>query len=69
MIKKGTNKMGFVGMWIYGHDIGSAIETAEGIITKIKSNRFDKSDLVKCKASLEKVVAELDKAIADESEN
>ena len=43
-----------------------AIESAEKSISKIKTNRFDKSDLVKFKTSLEKVVAELDKAIANE---
>ena len=58
--------MGFPGAPLYGHDIGSAIETAERVIAKIKTNRFDRTDLEKCKVSLENVVTELDKALANE---
>ena len=58
--------MGIHSMPWYGYDLGSAIESAEKVIAKIKTNRFDKSDLVKFKTTLEKVVAELDKAIANE---
>ena len=53
----------------YGHDIGSAIETAEKVMSKIKTNRFDKADLEKFRASLVSVVAELDKALANENED
>lgn len=60
------NNMGIHSMPWYGYDLGSAIESAEKVIAKIKTNRFDKSDLVKFKTTLEKVVAELDKAIANE---
>lgn len=31
---------------VYGEDVGSAIETAENIIEKIKTNKFDKYDLL-----------------------
>ena len=61
--------MGIPGMWLYGHDIGSAIESAEKSIAKIKTNRFDKTDLEKFRASLVSVVAELDKALADENKD
>ena len=37
--------MGYDGWPVYGKDLGSAIETAEKIIAKIKSNKFDKEDL------------------------
>ena len=30
---------------VYGKDVGSAIETAEKIIAKIKTNKFDETDL------------------------
>lgn len=53
----------------YGHDIGSAIESAEKVIAKIKTNRFDKTDLEKFRTSLVSVVAELDKALADENKD
>ena len=61
--------MGIPAMWFYGHDIGSAIETAEKVMSKIKTNRFDKTDLEKFRASLVSVVAELDKALANENED
>jgi hypothetical protein len=53
----------------YGHDIGSATETAEKVMSKIETNRFDKADLEKFRASLVSVVAELDKALANENED
>lgn len=38
--------MGFDNLPLYGKlDLGSAIETAEKIIAKIKSNKFDDEDL------------------------
>lgn len=37
--------MGIVGAPLYGQDIGSAIEEVEKAVAKIKTNRFDKSDL------------------------
>lgn len=46
--------MGVPSMWAYGEDVGSAIETAENVIAKIKTNKFDKEDLV-----------ELDKALTE----
>jgi hypothetical protein len=60
------NNMGIHSMPWYGYDLGSAIESAEKSIAKIKTNRFDKSDLEKFRASLVSIVSELDKAIANE---
>lgn len=54
--------MGFPGMWAYGEDLGSAIETAEAVIAKIKTNKFDKSDLVE----LDKALTEIRNAITNE---
>lgn len=51
--------MGAPGLPWYGTDLGSAIESVEKVIAKIKTNRFDKKDL----AELRDAVAELDKAI------
>lgn len=55
--------MGIAGLWYYGEDIGSAIEEAEKILAKIKSNRFDVDDLVALRLSLCNVCDELDKAV------
>lgn len=57
--------MGWVGLPLYGTDLGSAIETAEKVIAKIKTNRFDKSDLVQ----LDKALSEIKDAVADESQD
>ena len=55
--------MGLVGAWYYGDaDLGSAIETAEIVIEKIKRNKFDKDDL----KELDKALTELKKAIENE---
>ena len=44
----------------YGEvDLGSAIETAEKVIAKIKSNKFDKDDLV----ALGEALAEIKEAV------
>lgn len=54
--------MGIPSMWIYGNvDLGSAIETAEAVIAKIKTNKFDNDDV----AELHKAVAELEKALTE----
>lgn len=46
--------MGFDYAPIYGElDLGSAIETAEKAIAKIKSNKFDKKDVVALAEALE----------------
>ena len=44
----------------YGEDLGSAIETAEKVIAKIKTNKFDKADLV----ALDEALTEIKEAIA-----
>jgi hypothetical protein len=49
-------------MWYYGNvDLGSAIETVEAVIAKIKTNKFDNDDV----AELHKAVAELEKALTE----
>lgn len=49
--------MGRVGFPFYGKDIGSAIETAEKILAKIKTNKFDKADLTALSDALAEIVA------------
>lgn len=57
--------MGIPGAVWYGEDLGSAIETAEKVIAKIKTNKFDKDD----KVELYKALTEIKNAIENESEN
>lgn len=39
--------MGRAGLPLYGEtDLGSAIETAEKVIAQIKTNKYDKKDLI-----------------------
>ena len=52
--------MGYMFAPVYGEDLGTAIETAEAVIAKIKTNKYDKDDLVE----LDKAVAEIRAAIA-----
>lgn len=47
--------MGIPGMVWYGEDIGSAIETVENIIAKIKTNKFDNDDIVEFHKALVEV--------------
>ena len=59
--------MGILGAPFYGLvDLGSAVETAESVLAKIKTNRFDKDDLVQFKNDLAGVVAEIEKALAND---
>ena len=54
--------MGIWGVPLYGNvDLGSAIETAEAVIAKIKTNKYDKSDLVE----LDKALTEVKNAITE----
>ena len=57
--------MGVPSLPFYGHDVGSAIETAEKVIAKIKTNRYDKTDL----AELAKALDEIHEVVADENED
>lgn len=58
--------MGWINLPVYGEDLGSAIETAEKVISKIKTNKFDKKDLIE----LEKALTEIKTAVEkNESEN
>lgn len=52
--------MGWISFPVYGEDLGSAIETAEKVIAKIKTNKFDKEDL----DELDKALTEVKKAVA-----
>ena len=50
-------KMGRPGFPLYGNvDLGSAIEEAELIIGKIKTNEYDDADVVALKDVLEEIV-------------
>lgn len=49
----------------YGEvDLGSAIETAEKVIAKIKTNKFDKTDLV----DLDRAICEIKTAVENYEE-
>ena len=55
--------MGYPNWPVYGEmDLGSAIETAEKVIAKIKSNKFDKEDLKELEKALAVIKAEAEKA-------
>ena len=56
--------MGYMSFPVYGEDLGSAIETAEKVIAKIKTNKYDKKDLVE----LDKALAEIKAVIAKDEE-
>ena len=48
--------MGLWGLPLYGNiDLGSAIETVEAVIAKIKTNKFDKGDLIEFDKALTEV--------------
>lgn len=48
--------MGFHNLPLYGDaDLGSAVESAEKAIAKIKSNKFDKKDVIALAEALEVV--------------
>lgn len=47
--------------WYGNVDLGSAIETVEAVVAKIKTNKFDNDDV----AELHKAVAELEKALTE----
>lgn len=52
--------MGYSTWPVYGNaDLGSAIETVEAVIAKIKTNKFDNDDIVE----LHTAVVELEKSI------
>ena len=56
--------MGWIYLPVYGEDFGSAVENADKVLTKIKSNKFDKEDLVEFKKTLEDVVEAIETEIA-----
>lgn len=56
--------MGLPGLWYYGEDLGSAIESAEKIIAKIKTNKYTKEDLV----ALDEVLTEIKAVIKKDEE-
>lgn len=57
--------MGYVSYPVYGElDLGSAIETAEKVIDKIKTNKFDKDDL----KELDKVLTAIKEEVAKDEE-
>lgn len=42
---------------VYEEDLGSAIETADKVLTKIKTNKYDKEDLVELDEALTEIRA------------
>ena len=58
------NNMGYANYPVYGEDLGSAIETVEKLIAKIKTNKFDKKDL----AALADAIVELKVAIEENAD-
>lgn len=58
--------MGRVGLPYYGEDLGSAIEVVEKKIAKIKTNKFDKADLVELKDAVVEIITAVEK---DENKN
>lgn len=56
--------MGWAFIPVYGEDFGSVIENVDKVLTKIKSNKFDKEDLVEFKKTLEDVVEAIETEIA-----
>lgn len=56
--------MGYPLYPVYGEDVGSAIETVEKLIAKIKTNKFDKKDL----ATLADAIVDLKVAIEENAD-
>ena len=56
--------MGYIFHPVYGEDLGSAIENAEEVLSKIKSNKFDKTDLAELSKALASVVEAIETEIA-----
>lgn len=54
--------MGRYGLPVYGEDLGSAIEDAEKLIAKIKTNKYDKTDLI----NLSKCFVEIITAVSND---
>lgn len=53
--------MGLAGVPLYGNvDLGSAIETAEKVIAKIKTNKFDNDDVKELKDALTEIVTAIE---------
>lgn len=48
--------MGIPGMVWYFEDLGSAIEAAEKVIAKIKTNKYDKKDVILLEQALAAIV-------------
>ena len=53
--------MGRVWAPVYGEDLGSAIEAAEKVIAKIKTNKYSKKDLVELDKALTEIKAVIEK--------
>ena len=51
--------MGLICAPLYGQDLGSAIEAAEKVMAKIKTNKYDKKDVI----LLQQALAAIDKFI------
>lgn len=51
----------------YGEDLGSAVETAEKALKRLKSNKFGEEELFDLKIKLEDVLDVIENYIKDES--
>lgn len=58
--------MGWTNFPVYGEDLGSAIEVAEKVIAKIKTNKFDNKDLAELKDAVVEIITAVEK---DENKN
>lgn len=45
----------------YEKDLGSAIETAEKVLAKIKTNKYDNKDLEELKVALSEIIVKVEK--------
>lgn len=47
--------MGWTSLPVYGEDLGSAIEDAEKVLARIKTNKYDNEDLAELVEALEEI--------------
>lgn len=55
--------MGWPGYVIYGEDLGSAIEAVDKSLAKIKTNKYDKEDLIQLKQAMSEAGKAIDKVL------
>ena len=55
--------MGYSNFPVYGEDLGSAVENAEKVIAKIKTNKFDCNDLMDLADELNEILDVIEEEI------